>query len=214
MSWLARRPQTSDPTNYFTVGLHKNILLVGLGNPGKEYENTRHNAGFMCLDEFVARTEEMPEWIQKKDLKCLMSTGRVGEYRVIAIKPTTFMNVSGEAVQAAAAFYKIDAAHILVLHDELDINFGQIRLRVGGSDAGHNGVKSVTKAVGEGYGRLRIGVGPKKPARIKAEDFVLKNFSETETAQLPDMKREAVAILNEYLYGGAQLPHETRSFLL
>lgn len=214
MSWLARRPQTSDPTNYFTVGLHKNILLVGLGNPGKEYENTRHNAGFMCLDEFVARTEEMPEWIQKKDLKCLMSTGRVGEYRVIAIKPTTFMNVSGEAVQAAAAFYKIDAAHILVLHDELDIDFGQIRLRVGGSDAGHNGVKSVTKAVGEGYGRLRIGVGPKKPARIKAEDFVLKNFSETETAQLPDMKREAVAILNEYLYGGAQLPHETRSFLL
>src|SRR6185312_9687798 len=100
MSWLARRPQTSDPTNYYTVGLQKNILLVGLGNPGKEYENTRHNAGFICLDEFVAKTDEMPDWIQKKDLKCLMSTGRIGENRVIAIKPNTFMNVSGDAVQA------------------------------------------------------------------------------------------------------------------
>lgn len=214
MSWLTRRPQTSDPTNYFTVGMHKNILLVGLGNPGKEYEGTRHNVGFICLDEFVAKTEEMPEWMQKKDLKCLMSMGRVGESRVIAIKPTTFMNVSGEAVQAAAAFYKIAPEHILVVHDELDIDFGHIRLRMGGSDAGHNGIKSVSKSVGEDYGRIRIGVGPKKPARISAEKFVLQKFSETEQAELPNMKREVVAILSEYLYGGAQLPHETRSFLI
>src|SRR3982751_2108762 len=108
MALFQRKPQTSDPTNYYSVGLNKLILLVGLGNPGKEYEGTRHNAGFICLDEFVAKTEEMEDWIQKKDLKCLMSTGRIGDTRVIAIKPTTFMNLSGEAVRAAQDFYKVE----------------------------------------------------------------------------------------------------------
>jgi PTH1 family peptidyl-tRNA hydrolase len=87
MALFQRRPQVSDPTNYYTVGLNKVILLVGLGNTGKDYEMTRHNVGFICLDEFVSRTDEMEDWIAKKDLKCLMSTGRVGEARVIAIKP-------------------------------------------------------------------------------------------------------------------------------
>lgn len=213
MSWLTRRPQSSDPTNYYTVGLNRTVLLVGLGNPGKKYELTRHNAGYICIDEFVKKTEEMEPWIEKKDLKCLLSTGTLGSSRVIAIKPTTYMNVSGEAVQAAVNFYKIAPANIAVIHDELDINFGQIRLRVGGSSAGHNGIKSVTKHMGEDYARIRIGVGPKKPAAIKAEDFVLQKFSADEQKQLPNMKREVVAIINEYLYG-AQLPHDTRNFLI
>jgi PTH1 family peptidyl-tRNA hydrolase len=212
MSWLTQRPQTSDPVNYFTVGLNKNVLLVGLGNPGKDYGLTRHNAGFLCIDEFVGKTDEMQDWIQKKDLKCLLSTGRIGDTRVIAIKPTTFMNLSGEAVQAVAAFYKINPEHTAVIHDELDIDFGQIRLRVGGSSAGHNGIKSVTQHIGEDYARIRIGVGPKKPAKVTSEDFVLQKFSPEQQKQLPNLTREVLAILNEYLYG-AELPHDTRSFI-
>jgi PTH1 family peptidyl-tRNA hydrolase len=213
MSWLTQRPQTSDPVNYFTVGLNKNILLVGLGNPGKDYDLTRHNVGFMCIDEFVSKTDEMQDWVQKKDLKCLLSTGRIGDARVIAIKPATFMNLSGEAVQAVMGFYKINPEHTAVIHDELDIDFGQIRLRQGGSDAGHNGIKSVTKHIGEGYARVRIGVGPKEPAKISSEDFVLQKFSHEQQKQLPNLTREVLAILSEYLYG-AELPHDTRNFLV
>ncbi len=213
MSWLTQRPQTSDPTNFYTVGLNKTTLLVGLGNPGQEYDGTRHNVGFLCLDEFVGKTAEMNEWIQKKDLRCLLSTGQVGDTRVIAIKPTTFMNLSGQAVQAVINFYKIEASRVAVIHDELDIDFGQIRLRVGGSSAGHKGVKSISEILGEEYGRIRIGVGPKKPARIKAEAFVLQKFSASEQEQLPNLAREVNAILSEYLYG-AQFPHETRTFLV
>jgi PTH1 family peptidyl-tRNA hydrolase len=213
MSWMQQKPQTSDPTNYYTVGLNKVILLVGLGNPGKEYDGTRHNIGFACIDAFVSKTGEMEDWVQKKDLKCVLSTGRVGDSRVIAIKPTTFMNLSGEAVSAVVNFYKIDPNRIAVIHDELDIDFGQIRLRQGGSDAGHNGIESVTQHLGEDYARIRIGVGPKTPEKIKSEDFVLQNFSSAQQEQLRNLTREVLAIISEYLYG-AQLPHETRNFLI
>lgn len=213
MAWLQKRPQVSDPTMYYSVGLNKTILLVGLGNPGKEYGLTRHNVGFLCIDEFVAKTEGMADWMVKKDLKCLLSTGQIGDARVIVIKPTTFMNLSGEAVQAAINFYKIGPDHIAVIHDELDIDFGQIRLRVGGSSAGHNGIKSVSKAIGEDYGRIRVGIGPKKPIKITSEDFVLQKFPADEQAQLPNLTREVNAILSEYLYG-VELPSETRSFLV
>ena len=213
MAWLQKRPQVSNPTMFYTVGLNKTILLVGLGNPGKEYDLTRHNVGFLCIDEFVRKTDEMEEWQQKKNLKCLLSSGQMGDTRVIAIKPTTFMNLSGEAVQAVANFYKASPGNIAVIHDELDIDFGQIRLRQGGSDAGHNGVKSVTQHLGEDYGRVRVGVGPKRPAKIDSTDFVLQKFSAEEQEQLPNLTREVNAILSEYLYG-AELPHDTRSFLV
>jgi PTH1 family peptidyl-tRNA hydrolase len=213
MAWLQKRPQVSDPAMFYSIGLNKTLLLVGLGNPGKEYDLTRHNVGFLCLDTFVAKTDGMDDWVHKKNLKCLLSTGRVGDTRVIAIKPATFMNLSGEAVQAVASFYKINPEHIAVVHDELDIDFGQIRLRVGGSAAGHNGIKSVTATIGEDYGRVRVGVGPKKPAKIDSTDFVLQKFSAAEQKQLPNLTQEVNAILSEYLYG-AELPHDTRSFLV
>lgn len=199
---------------FYTVGLNKTVLLVGLGNPGKDYALTRHNVGFMALDAFVEASDEMADWVEKKDLKCLMSTGKIGDSRVIAIKPTTFMNLSGEAVQAVVHFYKIAPEHIVVVHDELDVEFGQIRLRQGGSSAGHNGIKSVTEHLGEEYGRVRIGIGPKKPARMKSEDFVLQKFSKEQQDLLPDLLRESTAILSEYVYSNQPLPHETRSFIL
>lgn len=213
MAFLQRRPQTSDPVNYITVGLNKTILLVGLGNPGKEYEGTRHNIGFECIDAFVATNSDMGGWVEKKDLKCLQSSGQLGQARVLAIKPTTFMNLSGEAVEAVMNFYKIPAGLAIVVHDELDIEFGQIRTRMGGSSAGHNGIKSIASTIGEDYGRVRIGIGPKQPAQIDSADFVLQKFSTKEQAEIPALTREVNAILSEYVYGG-QLLHETRSFLI
>lgn len=213
MALFQNRPQTSDPVNYVTIGLNKTILLVGLGNLGPQYDKTRHNIGFACIDSFVDKTAGMGGWIDKKDLKCAMSTGQVGEARVIAIKPTTFMNLSGEAVQAVSHFYKIPLEQIVVVHDELDINFGQIRLRTGGSAAGHNGIKSVTQHMGESYGRIRIGIGPKTPEQMDSADFVLQRFSTEELEQMPELTREVTAALSEFVYG-SPLPNETRYFLL
>jgi PTH1 family peptidyl-tRNA hydrolase len=199
---------------FYTVGLNKTLLIVGLGNPGKEYDLTRHNIGYLCIDDFVEKNSEMEPWIAKKDLKCLMSSGQLGESRVIAIKPTTFMNLSGEAVQAVCSFFKIDSKNMAVLHDELDITFGQIRLRADGASAGHNGIKSVSEHMGEEYGRIRIGIGPKTPSKIDSADFVLQKFSSAEQKQLDNLKKEMSAILTEYIYGGGILPTETRSFII
>jgi PTH1 family peptidyl-tRNA hydrolase len=213
MAWLQKRPQIGDSIQFYSTGLNKTKLLIGLGNPGKEYDLTRHNVGFACLDSFVAQSGDMESWILKKDLKSYVSSGRLGDTRVIAIKPTTFMNLSGEALQAVMAFYKISADHVLVVHDELDIDFGQIRLRSGGTSAGHNGLKSIIQYIGEDFGRARIGIGPKKPAKMDSADFVLQKFSEAEQAQLGNMYREIAAIISEYVFGN-QLPTETRNFLV
>jgi PTH1 family peptidyl-tRNA hydrolase len=212
MAWLQKRPQVSNPVNFFTVGLNKTLLIVGLGNIGKEYDDTRHNVGFACADDFVTACD-LGNWTQKKDLKCLMADGRLGESRVIVIKPTTLMNLSGESVQAIVNFYKIPSGNIVVVHDELDVEFGQIRSRVGGSSAGHNGIKSVTKLLGdENYGRLRVGIGPKKPKQMDSADFVLQAFSAAQKKQLPALLKESTAMLTEFVYGG-QLNAETRNFL-
>jgi PTH1 family peptidyl-tRNA hydrolase len=206
-------PQTSNPLSYTTIGLNKNLLIVGLGNPGSEYDGTRHNVGFACLDTFVDKTAEMGSWTDKKDLKCHLASGQMGDTRVIAMKPTTFMNLSGEAVQAVSHFYKIHPDQIVVVHDELDIDFGQIRMRKGGGAAGHNGIKSVTTHIGEDYGRIRIGIGPKTPEQIDSADFVLQRFSSDEQAHMPALTREVMSILSELVFG-AQLASETRSFLI
>jgi len=213
MAWLQKRPQIGDSIQFYSTSLNKTKLVVGLGNPGSEYDGTRHNIGFACLGAFANQTDELETWMLKKDLKCQLVSGRVGDARVIAIRPTTFMNLSGEAVQAVMSFYKISPEHVVVLHDELDIDFGQIRLRSGGSSAGHNGLKSIIQHIGEDFGRLRIGIGPKKPIKMDSADFVLQQFSAAQQAQLPNLYREVNAILSEYIFGD-QLPQETRSFLV
>ena len=212
MAFFQRRPQTSDPKMFYTLGLNRTILIVGLGNIGKEFDGTRHNIGFSCIDFFIEKSEDMEQPIIKKDFKCYLSQGQVGETRVIAIKPTTMMNLSGESIQAVASFYKITPANILVVHDDLDIDYGQIRLRIGGSSAGHNGIKSITKIIGEDYGRVRIGIGP-KPANIASDKFVLAKFNSDETSQMPNLFREVNAALSEFIFG-SQLSNETRSFIV
>lgn len=194
----------------YTLGLTKTILIVGLGNKGKDYNNTRHNIGFEAVDAF-ARATDLPDWVEKKDLKCIHTSGNVGNTRVIAIKPTTFMNLSGEAVQAVTSFYKIANDSIVVVHDELDIPFGQIRTRVGGTDAGNNGIKSIIQHIGEDFGRVRIGIKAATP--MDGKDFVLAKFDEKEEKQLPNLIKESTAILTEYAYSN-QLPHETRKFIV
>src|SRR3982751_1876010 len=182
MSLFQNRPQSGDTVTYYTIGQSNTVLIVGLGNIGAQYDDTRHNVGFAAVDRF-ARDNSLPGWVEKKDLKCHLATGQLGETRVIVIKPTTFMNLSGEAVQAVAHFYKVQPNRIIAAYDELDIPFGQIRTRIGGSSAGHNGVKSLIQHIGEDFARVRIGIGPKTPEQMDTADFVLQKFSSDQEKQ-------------------------------
>jgi PTH1 family peptidyl-tRNA hydrolase len=211
MALFQKRPQTSNPLSYTTLGLNKTLLFVGLGNPGEEYAGTRHNVGLIALDDF-ARKNHFDPWMHKKDLKCELTQATLGDTRVILVKPQTFMNLSGEAVQAVQHFYKLTNEQTIVIHDELDINFGQIRMRIGGRPAGNNGIKSVSQHIGEDYGRIRIGIGPKTPAQMDTVDFVLQDFTREQQGHFPAMLREVGAILSEYSYG-SPVTAETRSFL-
>jgi peptidyl-tRNA hydrolase, PTH1 family len=210
MALLTKRPITETVMPLYTLSANKTMLIVGLGNIGAEYDNTRHNIGFACINTFADENEFEP-WVNKKDLKSFITQKTLGETRVILAKPTTFMNLSGEAVQAIAAFYKIGIDNILIVADELDIPFGQIRMRTGGSAAGHNGVKSLIQHLGEDFGRIRVGIGPKLHEQQDSADFVLAKFSKEEQAKISDLTRETSAILTETIYGG-QLHSETRSF--
>lgn len=211
MALFQKRPDTVSPPLY-SLGLNRTIIICGLGNPGKEYESTRHNIGFECVNT-LAEKQEFDPWIEKKDMKCLFASKTLGNSRVILIKPTTFMNLSGEAVQAVSSFYKVAPMQIVAVYDELDIPFGQIRTRMGGSSAGHNGVKSIIQHLGDDFGRVRIGIGPKAPAQIDGADFVLQPFSAEQKADLPALKKEALSILTEYIFG-TNLQPETRNFLI
>ncbi len=212
MALFQRRPQAGDTIQFYTLGQNKTALIVGLGNIGKEYDGTRHNIGFEAVDRFVT-DHDFPGWIEKKDLKCHLTSSQLGETKVVVIKPTTLMNLSGQAVQAVVNFYKINPEYLVVVHDELDIPFGQIRTRIGGGSAGHNGVKSVTSTIGEQYGRVRIGIGPKLHEQQDSADFVLGKFNTEQQSQMKNLTREASAILSEFTYGGKLLA-ETRSFIV
>lgn len=209
MALFQKKPLAGTSVPLYTLGSTKTVLIVGLGNIGREYSATRHNIGFASVDTLVEKSELGP-WAEKKDMKSYQASGQLGDTRVIAIKPTTYMNLSGEAVRATMDFYKIGKENIVVVHDELDIPFGQIRTRVGGQDAGNNGIKSIIQHIGEDFGRVRIGIRTETP--MDSKDFVLSKFNEEEQKQLPNLYREVTAILTEYIYGDGTLPHETRTF--
>jgi PTH1 family peptidyl-tRNA hydrolase len=136
----------------------------------------------------------------------------MGENRVILCKPATFMNNSGEAAQAVQHFYQVYNQNTLAIYDELAVPFGSLRARVGGSDAGHNGVKSLIAHLGDDFGRLRVGIGSETAKKAGSTDLVLGKFSSSEKELLPQISREAGAMITEYIFGG-ELPHETRSIL-
>lgn len=147
-------------------------LIVGLGNPGSEYANTRHNIGFMAVDA-IAYAAGIGH--QQSKFQSEMRSGDAAGERLILLKPQTYMNLSGRAVQAAMAFFKIPPARIIVMHDELDLPLGKIRIKKGGGAGGHNGLKSIDEAIGSDYWRVRIGIGhPGTPERVHSH--VLSGF--------------------------------------
>ena len=157
-------------------------LIAGLGNPGPEYAGNRHNAGQMVVDLLA---ERMGTRFKAHRTRNEVADGRLAGVPVTLAKPRTYMNVSGGPVAALAAFYKIPPERIVVVHDELDIPFGAVRLKRGGGDNGHNGLRSVTQALGTNeYNRARFGIG-RPPGRMDAATFVLRDFSAAERKELP-----------------------------
>ena len=157
-------------------------LIVGLGNPGPQYAGNRHNVGYMCCDALAATAGTS---LKRDRSRALAGTGRLAGVPVVLAEPMSFMNLSGGPAAAVRAFYKIPDDRILVLHDELDLPFGTIRLKLGGGDNGHNGLRSITSALRtRDYYRLRIGIG-RPPGRMDPADYVLRDFSASERADLP-----------------------------
>ena len=157
-------------------------LIAGLGNPGPQYAGHRHNAGFMVAEVLAAR---MGVTLRRDRSGAAVATGQLAGVPVTLARPLTFMNLSGRPVAALRAFYKIPPERVLILHDELDLPFGTVRLKLGGGDNGHNGLRSVTAALGgPGYHRTRIGIG-RPPGRMDPAVFVLRDFSPAERQDLP-----------------------------
>ncbi|MFE7813949.1 aminoacyl-tRNA hydrolase [Streptomyces sp. NPDC057433] len=161
-------------------------LVVGLGNPGPEYAGNRHNVGFMVADLLAERISGRFKRAGKAQAQVV--EGRIGppgpaNRRVVLAKPTSFMNLSGGPVNALREFYKVPVARVVAVHDELDIEYGTLRLKLGGGDNGHNGLKSMTKAFGPGYHRVRFGIG-RPPGRMPVADYVLRDFSSAERKEL------------------------------
>jgi len=156
------------------------FLFVGLGNPTPNSENNRHNIGFKIIDA-INRKFGLSK--QKPKFKGLLTTGNINEKKIYAIKPLTFMNNSGICIRELIEYFKIDAQNIIVFHDDLDIDFGKIKTKFGGSSAGHNGIESIDRFIGKDYSRVRIGIGKPK-TEIAVTDHVLKDFDEDEKEEL------------------------------
>lgn len=162
-------------------GAGEQVLLAGLGNPGPAYAGNRHNVGFLVADELAARIGGK---FKAHKAGADVLEGRLAGVRVVLAKPRSYMNLSGGPVAGVARFFKIPAAGIVVVHDELDIDYGAVRLKLGGGENGHNGLRSITKSLGsKDFYRVRFGVG-RPPGRMNPADFVLKDFSATERREL------------------------------
>tara|TARA_B100002051_G_scaffold54475_1_gene50055 strand:+ start:150 stop:710 length:561 start_codon:yes stop_codon:yes gene_type:complete len=156
------------------------ILLVGLGNPTPDSNDNRHNVGFKIIDSI---NKKFGLTKQKPKFKGLLTTGNISNKKVYAIKPLTFMNNSGICIRELIEYFKIDAEDVIVFHDDLDVDFAKIKVKFGGSSAGHNGIESIDKFIGKDYSRVRVGIG-KPEKKIEVSDFVLTNFTEEEKVDL------------------------------
>ena len=162
------------------------LLFVGLGNPTPNSENNRHNIGFKLID---AVNQKFGLSKQKPKFKGLLTTGNVEGKKVYAIKPLTFMNNSGICIRELIEYFKIDAEEVIVFHDDLDVEFGKIKVKVGGSSAGHNGIASIDKFIGKDYSRVRIGIGKPK-GNMEIADYVLQNFDEDELLGIEKISKD------------------------
>ena len=168
------------------------LLLVGLGNPNLNSLNNRHNVGFLVIDAINAKFKLSK---QKPKFKGLLTTGKINEQKVFAIKPLTFMNNSGVCIKELIEYFKIDVNDIFVFHDDIDIDIGKVKAKLGGSNAGHNGIDSIDKNIGKNYSRIRIGVGrPKKNST--GVDHVLDDFSGDEKRNVEKVTKNIIEFLS------------------
>jgi len=175
-------------------------LIVGLGNPETQYAQTRHNAGFMCLD-VLAKKYEFPEFKLEKKFFGETSCGQIENEKVILLKPHTWMNLSGKSIGSVVNFYKIGLKNISTIFDDADLEFGTTRIREKGRSGGHNGIKSAISALGsEDFLRVKIGISNERRKKIPAEDFVLQKFTSEEQSQLPRIFDEAIMKLSEKIF--------------
>lgn len=165
------------------------VLVVGLGNPGPQYATTRHNVGFMVVDILADRMGEKFKVHKKSGAE--VATGRLAGRPVVLAKPRVYMNESGRQVGPLAKFYSVALADVVIVHDELDIDFGRIRLKAGGGVAGHNGLRSVASALGgNDFQRVRVGIG-RPPGHKSGASFVLENFNSVERKEVPTILEQA-----------------------
>jgi len=182
-----------DPTPFY--------LITGLGNPGREYKETRHNIGFMVLDRTAARLDQTFGKVQSQ---ALVARADYKGSRLVLAKPQTYMNLSGQAVGGLARFYKIPPSHLIVAYDDVDLPFGAIRIRPGGGSAGQKGMQSIIERLGtENFARMRLGIG-RPPGRMEAAAYVLQPFNRDEQAELPFILDRAVDALLTYVTGGLE----------
>ncbi len=176
-------------------------LIAGLGNPGSEYRYNRHNIGFMVVDSLADAANIA---IRRVEHRALIGKGSIDQRRLLLVKPQTYMNESGQAVAALLRFYKIPLAHLMVVHDDLDLPFGTLRLRPGGGTGGQRGMESIVSRLGtRDFARLRFGIG-RPPGRMDPRDYVLHDFDPQQAVFLPEMRRTAVAAIRAFLTDGIQ----------
>ncbi len=163
------------------------FLIVGLGNFGKQYENTRHNYGFLLIDKIISRYNLI---YNGKKFKSDFYQGEIDNIKIFVIKPETYMNLSGFAVSEAMKFFKIPVANLIVCYDDLDLEVGRIKHKIGGGSGGHNGIKSIDENIGVDYQRIRLGIGKPLDQRFEISDYVLSKFTAEEIPKIDDLNNK------------------------
>ncbi len=183
-------------------------IIVGLGNPGEKYEKTRHNLGFMVLDHLLEKFEPLNKtfWDKAPKLKAEVKQIKYKDTPLLLVKPQTFMNDSGIAVAKILAYYKVEPVDLYVIHDDLDLPYGKIRIRFGGSGGGHHGIESIIEHIGDKFLRIRLGIGSDSPQKEdnkrKVEDYVLGRISSQEKGKTKTMMHESIKNLELILDHG------------
>lgn len=180
-------------------------LIIGLGNPEDKYDLTRHNLGYSLIDLMAIQLSA--PWQPKAKFKALIAETIIGGQKVLLAKPTTYYNLSGETARAILDFYKLESEDVFVIHDEMDLPFGTVRSRIGGRDAGNNGIKSIIAHIGPHFARLRVGIANEHLIRREKSDFVLGKLTTEEQKQLPLIAKYAQQLIEDFARDNKEFPH-------
>ncbi|HOR23379.1 aminoacyl-tRNA hydrolase [Candidatus Saccharibacteria bacterium] len=209
MGLFTRQPVQLKQNLPYTVSASvKTKLVVGLGNPEKKYEKTRHNFGFLAVEQY-ANNNNYDDWQEQTKFRALISENSFISTKVILVKPLTYMNLSGEAVQLIANYYKVNTPDILVVYDDLSLPFGHIRSRRGGQSGGHNGIKSLMNCLDNDFYRLKIGTKNSKLSNLDQSDFVLAKFTKAEESAIKAILSEVSEMINEFVFNNS-ITNDTR----